>query len=262
MAHQPIRALSRGLHVLEALNRHSAATVRELAEEVGLSRGTVLRLCETLKADGYASRNEVDKTYSIDQRVRVLGGVFDEQEWVMTAAMPVLKRFAKRSIWPVGIATLTASGDRMYVRIHTDTNNVMLVSSMKYNFYISILGSATGQVFLAFLNDKERNAVLEVLETSSPYDEDLIAHDRAAVSDLLQSVRKDGFAVTHSRDEINSRIAVPVLDADDDVIASLAIRYYSSAVNRRTAISTLLPVLEKMSIEIGQRYSAWRTGAA
>ncbi len=55
MATRQVRALTRGLDVLHALNRKSGRTARDLAESTGLPRPTVYRLLETLEATGYVA---------------------------------------------------------------------------------------------------------------------------------------------------------------------------------------------------------------
>ena len=260
MAYDPVRSLSRGLLVLEALNTADNITVGETAAKVGLPRGTVLRLFETLRLEGYVTRSEESKTYRLSNKVQLLGGGFDEEEWIATLAMPVLKEFSKTSLWPIGISTLATSGDRMYVRINTDTRNEMMLSTLKYTYYKSILGSAVGQVFLAFLEAKEQRAILEILASGSPYEDDQMAKNHALVKALLARIRKERFAISHSRDGKHSRVAVPIVTETEGVIASLAIRYFTSALSSTQAMEHFLGPLNSIAKEIGERVMAWQSG--
>ena len=258
MAYEPVRSLSRGLLVLEALNTTDNITVGEAARKVGLPRGTVLRLFETLRLEGFVTRSEEHKTYQLSSKVQLLGGGFDEEEWIITVAMPVLKEFSEGSLWPISISTLAASGDRMYVRINTDTRNEMLLSTIKYTYYKSILGSAVGQVLLAFLDGKVQRAILEILASSSPYEEDQLAKNSELVRGLLTRIRKEGFAINYSRDGKHSRIAVPIMTPTKGVIASLAVRYFISALSSKQAIEQFLGPLNDIAQEVGARVAEWR----
>ena len=258
MTYEPVRALSRGLLVLEALNTGDNLTVNDVSQQVGLSRGTVLRLFETLRLEGYVTRTEENKTYHLSNKVQLLGGGFDEEEWIINLAMPVLKAFSKTSLWPICISTLATSGDRMYVRLNTDTNNAMMLSTIKYTYYKSILGSAVGQVFLACLDIKERRAILEILASGSPYEDDQMAKNPGVVEALLQRIRSDGYAINHSRDGKHSRVAVPILTEAEGVIASLAVRYFTSALTPVQALEQFLAPLHNMAQEIGGHVSSWR----
>ena len=70
-----IRALARGLAVLEALNRQPGATVTEIAGATGLARTTAYRVLETLAAAGFAQRAD-DERYHLLAGVLVISEVF------------------------------------------------------------------------------------------------------------------------------------------------------------------------------------------
>ena len=55
-----IRALERGLAVIEHLARHGLSTLAELRRATGLSNATLFRLLETLQDRGWVRRNIVE----------------------------------------------------------------------------------------------------------------------------------------------------------------------------------------------------------
>jgi len=58
-----IDALRRGLEVMLAIQRSSAATLSELSRQTGLSKATLLRILKTLQQAGWVERNELEKRY-------------------------------------------------------------------------------------------------------------------------------------------------------------------------------------------------------
>jgi len=54
-----VKALTRGLGVLAAINELSPATVTRLVEETGYPKATVIRLVQTLCREGYATVERV-----------------------------------------------------------------------------------------------------------------------------------------------------------------------------------------------------------
>src|ERR1700730_15661246 len=69
---RPIRALTRGLDVLTALNRLERAAINTLAATVRLPRTTTYRILETLRLAGYVDRDAHDDCYRPTIMVRAL----------------------------------------------------------------------------------------------------------------------------------------------------------------------------------------------
>lgn len=260
MGYKPIRVLNRGLAVLEALNRKSPRTAGDVAAELGMPRGTVLRLCETLRVEGFLARSS-DKQYRLTNKIRLLSGCFDDEEWISRLALPLLEKFAKASIWPVGIATLATSGDRMYVRVHTDARHVMQLTSnqLKFEYYRSILGSAVGLALLSHLEKPVQSAILDILASSSPYEEDRIARNRKQVFETLGNIRRSGFALRHADRAKISHLALPVMDKANVPVAALFIRYFSTVLDRKEAVGQFLKPLKRLADDISGLYADYHT---
>ena len=119
-----MRALERGLHLLEALGRLRSASVVELARATGLPRPTIYRLLETLQEAGLVARNEAE-LYRLTQRVRALSDGYDEEEWISGVARPVLEALGQEIAWPVSLFTFDAG--RMLVRETTHHRSALSV---------------------------------------------------------------------------------------------------------------------------------------
>ena len=90
----PVRALTRGLEVLRALNLSNGSAAGELARVTGLPRPTVYRILDTLQAAGYVARDTADERYRVTTRVRGLSDGFDEEAWVVEAAIPRMRELS------------------------------------------------------------------------------------------------------------------------------------------------------------------------
>src|SRR5579871_1462844 len=99
-----IRALSRGLKVLTALNRLQRAAISDLTGDTNLPRTTIYRILETLRLAGYVERDAHD-CYRPTIRVRALSEGFDVEALLVQLAKPLLLRLSAEIAWPIGIAT-------------------------------------------------------------------------------------------------------------------------------------------------------------
>ncbi|MEI7932490.1 MAG: helix-turn-helix domain-containing protein, partial [Alphaproteobacteria bacterium] len=112
-AFEPVRALLRGLEVLEAVNRGRAPSVAELAQEVELPRATVIRLLATLEDAGYIARSEDGGRHGVSPRAAALSAGFDYNAWLAAIAQPGLRRLMRQIRWPSDL--MVRSGENMIV---------------------------------------------------------------------------------------------------------------------------------------------------
>lgn len=68
----PIRAISRGLSVLRAVNVHGALTMMEISNASEVPYPTACRIVQTLVHEGYLERERGRKTYRASALVREL----------------------------------------------------------------------------------------------------------------------------------------------------------------------------------------------
>ena len=69
-SYPPVKSVSRALDVLLALNKLRIASVTALHEETGFPKSTIVRMLETLRADGYVARDNLCGGYRVTSRVQ------------------------------------------------------------------------------------------------------------------------------------------------------------------------------------------------
>jgi IclR family transcriptional regulator, mhp operon transcriptional activator len=82
----PIRAISRGLSVLRAVNAHGGLTMMEISQTSEVPYPTACRIVQTLLYEGYLERERGRKTYRTTALTRELGQQPDQRG----AARPTL----------------------------------------------------------------------------------------------------------------------------------------------------------------------------
>lgn len=159
MAHKPIRAVTRGLELLEALNRHGTATALVLSRETGIPRATIYRLLETMVQSGHLAA--MGERYTLRLRVRALSDGFEDEAWIAEIAAPALLALTARIRWPCDVGTL--EGMAMVIRETTHRVAPFSIDRAMLGRRLPMLESSMGQAYLAFCPPAERAALLGML---------------------------------------------------------------------------------------------------
>lgn len=249
---RPIRALVRGLDALTTLNQRNGATVSEVAQQIRLPRTTTYRILETLTHAGYVYRDPADDRYRLTIMVHRLADGFDDDAWVTQIARPCIDELGKEVMWPVAFVSL--SGTQMLVRETTDHRSPLAIERFSPGLRLPLLTTAAGRVHLAFCSAEQRESLLEILRRSSN-EVDKLAHNRPELDKILEDTRTTGYAsAVHTRrvsDEIS--MAVPVL-LQDQVIASVVVRFAQTAVPMKIAVERFIPRLREAADRIKQTF--------
>ena len=256
---RPIRALMRGLEALTVLNLRDGATVSEVAQEIGLPRTTVYRILETLCDSGFVFRDGADERYRLTILVRGLSAGFDDEAWVRQIARPHLFALGESTVWPVYIATLSAS--KLTVREATDRYSPLAIERYAPGMQLPLLTTSTGRAYLACCTEAQRDALLETLSRSKQ-DEDRLARDRVELPRMLAEVRGLGYATAARTCRLveDLRISVPV-PLQSHFVAVLTVRFVASAVPLKTGLERFLPKLRHCAAKISATFSRKLTDA-
>jgi IclR family mhp operon transcriptional activator len=251
-----VRALMRGLDALKALNEHNGATVTEIAVATKLPRTTTYRILETLCVAGYAIRNPSDDRYHLTIQARALSEGFDDEAWITEIAKPLIHNLCREVVWPISVATIY--GTSMLVRETTDKESPLALDRYSAGFRVPILASASGQCYLAFCSDEQREILLELLAKST-HPTAAIARNRKKVNEILEQVQKHGYA-TAIRNPFTrepgktSSFAVPIT-SKGRILACLTLRYFNSAMTISEALNRYLPRVKHTADMIGEAFA-------
>jgi IclR family mhp operon transcriptional activator len=246
---RPIRALMRGLDALTVLNLRDGATVSEVAHEIRLPRTTVYRILETLCDAGFVFRDAADERYRLTIQVRVLSDGFDDEAWVTQIAKPIIQDLCREIVWPICVATL--SGTTMLMRECTDHLSPLAIERYSAGFRVPLLTTASGRVYLAYSSAAQRDSLIEILARSNK-EEDKPARARADLVRSLAEIKTMGYATASRTRRLVEEVSLGVpISVDERVLASLTVRFASSAVPLKTGLERFLPKLRQCAARIG-----------
>ncbi|WP_376094418.1 helix-turn-helix domain-containing protein [Roseomonas sp. CCTCC AB2023176] len=254
MQPKPIRALSRGLAVLAALNRHGSATVVTLARETGLSRATTYRVMQTLLEDGYVARGTSDDRFRLRLAVRALSEGFEDEQWIAAVATPALVRLTGQIFWPCDVST--PDGIRMVIRDTTHRIAPLSIDRGMVGRRLPMLATTVGQAYLAFAPVEERAALLRLLAASDD-PADAPARNPEGIARLLGVVRRRGYAVRQGGPiwPHTGSIGVPIRHGGR-VLGSINVIWMARVVSEAEGVRRCLGPLRETAAEIEARLAA------
>jgi IclR family mhp operon transcriptional activator len=246
-----VRALTRGIEILQLLNQHASATTQELSTASGLARPTTYRLLETLRLMGIVERARSHEGYRLTSKVRTLSSGFQDDSWVVEIATPILMKLGREVLWPV--ALLTFEPDSMVVRESTHPFSPVSINRGMEGRRIPILSTAGGRAYLAFCPEDERLGILERLAASNT-GEAAQARDARWVRNIVERTRTAGYGARMDGEFTpeSASIALPI-QHDGRVVGCIPIIWFRSAISPSKAIGQVLPSLRAAISDIQGR---------
>lgn len=244
-SYKTVRGLTRGLAVLNALNRELVgATPSRLSDITGIHRTTVRRLLETLQSEGYVRRSPSDDSYRLTMKVRELSEGFRDEHWISALAAPQLGELLTEVLWPTDLTTLDV--DAMVVRETTHRFSRLSFHRSMVGRRLPLLETASGLAYIAFCPQKEREALITLL-ASRDDEEGEIARDSKRVNNLILRTQRKGFGENYmnwNQEERIASIAIPIR-SKEEVIACLNLVYIAEAMPIDQAAKKYLPAMER-----------------
>lgn len=254
----PIRAISRGLRMLQAINEAGSITMMNAARAVDVPYPTACRIMQTLMYEGFVEMEPNRKRYRPTALVHTLGSGYHFENDLVVAARPYLVQLTRELLWPVSIATRV--GLRMVVRDSTHSMTSLTFQNYYPGDTLPLFSTASGKVHFAFCDDVEREAIMKGLKAFGESDERALAYFSDTIEKAKQ-VRKRGYA-THGKNKHTetpgktSSLSVPIM-LGDRFLATLNLIFFASAMPMDKAVERYLQALrdtaEKVSAVLAER---------
>jgi IclR family mhp operon transcriptional activator len=242
-----VRAASRILAVLQAMNREPHSTLHSLHGATGLPKSTLVRLLKTLTADGYVSNDPRHAGYQITSLVTSLSSGFHGEPLVVEAGRAWAIGLSTEFKWPVAIAAFDQ--DAVVVRYSTVYDSPISPFHATINMRLSLFTRALGRAYLSGCSDEQIEAFIAREGTEL---ESAEAREHDKVWRMVRTTRDRGFAMRdpHVEPRTSDTIAVPIF-ARGVVQASIGITYFRAATNAFGTRDELVAALKRAAAGIG-----------
>jgi IclR family mhp operon transcriptional activator len=228
-SYPPVESVRRALDVLRAVNHLRIASVTAIHMATHLPKPTIIRMLETLIADGYVARDNMFGGYRVTCRVHELTKGYDGISMVIEASRAPAIELTQRIKWPLGIGVL--DGDAISIQFWTGAISPWAHTNTVLGLRPTLLSSAMGRIYMAYCPDEERERMLAALRADPHHN--FGPDQEAEFRQLLLRLRSNeaGFAVRDPKTEPKqmTTLAMPLM-FEDRVLAAISVSFYKSAV--------------------------------
>lgn len=246
-----IRSISRGIAVLQAINRGGSITMMDICRSSRVPYPTACRIVQTLIEEGMIEREPARKRYRTTALVKTLALGYQDEDALVAVARPHIVALCRKVAWPISIATRV--GHMMMVRDSTHRLTSLTLNNYAPGYTLPLTECSTGKAYLAYCDPEERaNILTGMRELDGPAERMAILtlHDDT----LFREIRERGYA-TQARNAYTanpgktSSIAVPIFK-QDRIAGAMALIFFASALPMRQAQEAFLGELKATAAAI------------
>ena len=250
----PVKSASRTLDIIEELAAApDGITFSDLARRQDIPRSSLHSLLGILTERGYVSHDAHSRTYRLGIRAWEIGQAWRASRDLIASALPHMHQVVNQINETVQLAVLDGV-ENVYLAKVDCTHPLRLQSEVGKRLYAHATG--LGKVLLAALSDEELVHRFEVIPF--PLVPGAPIQDFPALQRAIATVRERGFAIDDQEYTPGLRcVAVPVHDADQQVIAALSAAIPLTRASDQQ-LQAALRAIAAASIEIGRALGASR----
>lgn len=246
-SYPPVGALCRGLEVLRAVNKFSIASIAEIHRETSFPKPTIVRMLETLMAEGYVARDNMCGGYRVTHRVHELYAGYEGISQVIEISTPMATDLTRRIKWPIGIGVV--DGHKIAIKFWTGAISPWAHRNTVLGLRPSLLTSAMGRAYLGFCSDEKREQHLRWLRADPESDFGDAEERRFRL--LLERVRVDGYAIRDPRNKPTgtTTLAMPIIEGDA-VQAVISVSFFTTALTNSEIAEQIVAPLRATTTKI------------
>ncbi|HEX4096474.1 MAG TPA: helix-turn-helix domain-containing protein [Caulobacteraceae bacterium] len=258
-----IRALERGLDVLQALQTGPGAGLKDLHVITGLPKATLLRILRTLAERNLVWQRMADGAYLPSLRAARPPG--DNSSRLVEVASPVMAGLCELVNWP-SVLAVRRGAQMEVIETNRPRSHVSHLPLGPVGARISMLLTSTGRAYFSFCTQAEREEILDRLQ-AEPSPEAMLARDAVWVARVVSQTQAQGYGQRDPSiagegvgqklmaDDGRNSIAVPIIVAGQ-VVASLNLTWTRRATNASHIVGEHLEALRAAAAETALRLAA------
>lgn len=258
-SYPPVQAVCRAFDVLRTVNRLRIASVQQIHEATRFPKPTIVRMLETLSAEGYVARDNMLGGYCVTGRVHELASGHHGISQIIEIARPFAIELTHQVKWPIGIGVL--DDDAIAIKFWTGSISPLVHTNTVLGLRPDLVTTAMGRALLAFCPDSEREGQIRRLrgDSARQFGELEEAHLRS----ILKQARINGFATRDPKTEPHriTTFAMPIREGGG-VEALINISFFTTAIAKSEIAEKILAPLRATTAKIEQAIAMARAGSA
>ncbi|WP_181008323.1 helix-turn-helix domain-containing protein [Sphingomonas montanisoli] len=252
-----IRAISRAIAVLQAINRNGALTLTEIADNAGIPHPTATRIVRTLLEERLIEREPSRKRYRPTALIQTLSCGFQNHDRLVSISRPHITRLTRLIDWPISVVTRV--GQAMVVRDSTSALTSLTFNNYYPGWQVPLLPSSSGRVYFAFASPDEQEELLKAYRVNQRGVDNLTLREFES-GEATAKIRRQGYAAaTRTQYSANpgktSSMAVPIFEGEH-LLGALTMVFFANALSIPDAIRRFLEPLKDCAKAIGDEMAA------
>lgn len=233
------------MNIIELLaEAESGLTISEISERLGRRMSELFRIIRVLERRGWLQKDPESSRYAVSYHVLRLAHRGTPAKSLTVAAAPVMHDLSTRIDHSCHLVVRSGTQGLVVFRQENQRRHANL--SVRLGASLSLLGSCSGHVLLAYLEDEEREELLRALPRPWPM-------SRARLDQVLKNVKRRGHELQQSPITAGvTDIGYPIRGFDGRVLAALTIPYLHV---RDGSLPTTVPQTCKLIEEAARRIS-------
>lgn len=251
---QFVRSLARGLAVIRCFGSNAEAlTLTEISKRSDLCRAAARRILLTLQHLGYVRTD--GRRFSLTPRILDLGYSYVSSLPFWEFAQPVMERVASKVQESCSIAVLDGN-DTVYV-MHLPTSRIS-TTNFRVGGRLPAYPQSMGRILLGGLSNEELDRYFASVELRSLTRRTVV--DPVRLKKIIAEDKRKGWSwVDGELEEGMCGIAVPLMDAENKMIAAIHIVSNRARCSKSLAVKTFLPELKSAVKQIDSALMMRRT---
>lgn len=258
-SYPPVQSVRRAFDVLRTVNRLRIASIQQIHEATRFPKPTIVRMLETLLAEGYVARDNMCGGYWVTSRAQELASGCQGISHIIKIARPFAIELTQHTKWPVGIGVL--DGDAIAIKFWTGTISPLVHTNTVLGLRPDLVTTAMGRALLAFCPDSEREQQIRRMRADPA--RGFGEQEEARLREVLRQVRHDGFATRDPRTKPYrmSTLAMPILEGEI-VHAVINMSFFTTAVPNHEIVEKIFVPLRETTAKIEQAIVLASSGGA
>jgi IclR family mhp operon transcriptional activator len=242
--YRDVRALRRGLSLIEALAEIGWSKPADLARHTGLDRSSIYRLLDTLVDSGFVARRAEDGSFALTLKMRGIADGVRRDEVFLEQARLHLGTLTETIQWPSDLALLKGG----IVTIEEATHRLSPITFHRATVRQEreITKTALGRAIMLQLSAAELDVVLEIARETEAGD----VTSRSQIDEILQGYRELGYSWAVGAVDSNVSSIALGFRGRNQVIGAVNIVFFRRVLSPAVAAERYLPALRECIAQI------------
>ena len=216
-----VQAVSNAFKILEILSNSPKCGVSELARTLGCQKGTVFRLLNTLRNEGYITQDAESEKYSLTLKLFKLGSNVVNNLDLNKASLPVITRLSKLTSETVHICVLE-NDQLVYLQKIESTHALKVAMMSRVGQSVPLYCTGVGKVLLSHQSIEKIQQYLQNTNFERFTEHTIVEPHDLTIE--LEKIRTSGIAYDNEEHVLGVRcVAAPIFNQTGNVIAAISI---------------------------------------